>query len=206
MLHVVRSTSHSQTTILRDAARLHLPGDWWEADLTYGKGGFWKGLDEPRLKFDIDPQAPGVVAASSDALPLADDSLGSVVFDPPFLTYVRAGRNGNGSMIMARQFAGYWRYDELEEHYKNSLTEISRVLRKDGVLIFKCQDIVHNHRLHPTHSFVIEWARARGLRLLDLYVLTANHRLPAPNRRGTQKHARIHHSYFLLFRRAGTDG
>lgn len=42
-----------------------------------------------------------------------------------------------------------------------------------------------------------------GFRLLDLFVLSAKHRLPSPNRVGIQKHARIFHSYFLVLERIG---
>ena len=38
---------------------------------------------------------------------LDDSTLNSIVFDPPFLTYVRAARKGNGSMIMSNRFSGY---------------------------------------------------------------------------------------------------
>lgn len=200
---VVRSLSMEQEEILLGILTLSgLPH--FDADVTYGNGSFYKGaVPEPLHKFDIDPQSPGVQEATSIALPLDDGSLRSIVFDPPFLTYVRQGRGGNGSMIMAKRFAGYWRYDELEAHYRATLKEAGRVLANDGILVMKCQDIVHNHRLHPTHAWAIDWAADAGLRLKDLYVLGANHRLPSPNRAGTQKHARIFHSYFLVFTRKG---
>jgi tRNA G10 N-methylase Trm11 len=123
------------------------------------------------------------------------------MFDPPFLTYVRQDREGNGKMIMARRFSGYWKYEELEEHYESTIKEASRVLKKDGVLVVKCQDIVHNHKLEPTHAYVMLWAHTYGLRVLDLFVLTAKHRLPAPNRAGKQKHARVFHSYFVVLKK-----
>lgn len=195
---VVRSVYDSQTDILRGIMALHCP-EGFDADLTYGNGGFWKDIPAPRFKFDKQSLASEVVEACSTDVPLADNAVGSVVFDPPFLTYVRGGRDGNGSMIMAKRFAGYWRYDELEDHYRRTLTEAKRILRPKGVLVFKCQDIVHNHRLHCTHANVIGWAETAGLRLLDLFVLPAKHRMPSPNRAGKQKHARIFHSYFLVF-------
>jgi hypothetical protein len=34
-----------------------------------------------------------------------------------------------------------------------------------------------------------------------MFILAANHRMPSPNRAGAQKHARIFHSYFLVFKR-----
>ena len=191
---VYKSVYLDQDDILRAIVALHCP-DGFDADISYGNGAFYSAMRAPALKFDIDPQATGVVQASSDCLPLDDSSINSVVFDPPFLTYVRAGREGNGKMIMARRFAGYWTYKELEKHYRATLKECARVLKKKGVLVFKCQDIIHNHKMHCTHANVIKWAAEHGLSLLDL---PAARRLPAPNRKGKQKHARIFHSYFLV--------
>lgn len=199
---VVRSVYFDQTEILRGIMRLHCP-DGFDCDMTYGAGSFWKQLPQPRLKFDISPQVPGVQKACSTMLPVKPASLSSVVFDPPFLTYVRAGRSGNGKMIMAKQFSGYWRYDELEDHYRHTISEAWRVLRPGGVMVFKCQDIIHNHKMHCTHANVIQMAEIEGFRLMDLFILPAKHRLPSPNRAGTQKHARIFHSYFLVFEKKG---
>ena len=194
---VVKSVYTDQTELLQNLMALHCP-QGFDCDVTYGNGSFYRNIPTPALKFDIDPQVAGVVQACSTALPVADNVLNSVVFDPPFLTYVRAGREGNGKMIMSRRFAGYWRYDELAKHYRDTLAEIRRVLKRKGVLVFKCQDIVHNHKLHSTHTNVIQWGAENGFRLRDMFILTASHRLPSPNRVGTQKHARIYHSYFLV--------
>lgn len=197
MSDVVKSTSYDQTEILRGIARLHCP-EGFECDITYGNGQFYKDLPQPAYRFDIDPQVEGVVAASSHALPLPSSKLANVVFDPPFLTYVRAGREGNGRMIMSKRFSGYWTYDELSDHYRTTIHEAHRILKRGGIFVFKCQDIVHNHRLHCTHANVIMWAQDAGFRLRDLFILNAQRRMPSPNRTGKQRHARIHHSYFLV--------
>ena len=193
---IIKSVYENQTDILRAIQALHCP-EGFECDVTYGNGQFWREIKTPELRFDIDPQSSDVIQASSDALPLKDCSLNNLVFDPPFLTYVRAGREGNGSMVMAKRFAGYWRYDELETHYQSTISEAARVLRKQGVMVIKCQDIIHNHKMHCTHANILVWA-ASNFRLKDLFVLVAKHRLPSPNRKGVQKHARIFHSYFLV--------
>lgn len=190
----------TQSEILDAIQALHCP-DGFECDVTYGNGSFYKGRSKPQHRFDIDPQCADVIQADSRQLPLDRSSVGSIVFDPPFLTYVRAGRTGNGAMAMGRRFGGYWRYEELEDHYQETISEAWRVLRRGGVLVVKCQDIIHNHRLQATHVKTIQWAELEGFRLLDLFVLPASHRMPSPNRRGTQKHARIFHSHFLVFRK-----
>lgn len=194
----IRSVSDSQDEILQWIKDLHCPSGF-ECDVTYGHGKFWKTLPPPPLRFDVEPQSASVVAADSRMLPLRNDSLGSLVFDPPFLTYVRNGRgHKNGAVAMTARFGGYYTYAELEDHYHESISEAARVLRATGKLIVKCQDIVHNHALHPTHQRVMEWAALEGFRLLDLFVLVAKSRMPGPQA-GTQRHARIWHSYFLVF-------
>lgn len=199
---VIKSAHDDQEIMLADIAKLHC-GGVFDADITYGNGCFYKSgvAPEPLIKFDIDPQSDAVACADSTSIPIADGTLNSVVFDPPFLTYVRAGRSGNGNMAMAKRYSGYWRYDELEDHYLKTINETSRVLKKGGVMVFKCQDIIHNHKMHATHMMIVDHAKAAGMRLLDLFVLVAKRRMPSPNRKGTQRHSRIFHSYFLVLKK-----
>jgi tRNA G10 N-methylase Trm11 len=200
---MIRSCEYDQSEILKGIMQL-CGIECFGADITYGNGAFYKNIPQPVLKFDIDPQVEGVIEASSVDLPVDSASLRSLVFDPPFMTYVRAGRSGNGNMIMAKRFGGYWRYDELEDHYRSTLEECGRVLSKKGIMVFKCQDIVHNHKLHPTHIFVTEWMRD-WFRLKDLFILAAKSRMPIPQKEGerkkVQKHSRIHHSYCMVLER-----
>jgi len=195
---MIKSVYENQSDILK--AILNLNGlEAFDADISYGNGKFYVDVPKPEYRFDVDPNLPEVTVASSTALPLPDNSVSSLVFDPPFLTYVKAARDHNS--IMAKRFGGYWSYSELEDHYKTTLAEARRVLTKKGIMVFKCQDIIHNHKMHSTHINIVNWAE--GLfRLKDMFVLPAKHRMPMPEKQGeakrTQKHARIHHSYFLV--------
>jgi hypothetical protein len=54
--------------------------------------------------------------------------------------------------------------------------------------------------MHSTHYNVIGWAENEGFRLADLFILVATHRMPSPQK-GTQKHSRIFHSYFLVLQK-----
>lgn len=199
---VYRSFHEDQQHILDAIETLHCP-EGFHCDVTYGNGSFWKGRKQPEYCFDIQPLADHVQQSDSRLLPLKPETLNNLVFDPPFLTYVRQNREGNGNMIMAKRFAGYWRYEELEDHYQETISEAWRVLKPAGKLVFKCQDIIHNHKMHCTHYRVIMMAEMEGFRLVDMFVLPAKHRLPSPNRKGTQKHARIFHSYFMVFEKSG---
>ena len=135
---MIRSVYYEQDDILKSIMTL-CEIEHFDADVTYGNGKFYDSIQPPLFKFDISPQVEDVTECSSDNLPLLDGQINSLVFDPPFLTYVRAAREGNGNMIMAKRFGGYWRYDELEDHYKKTLIEANRVLGKRGIMVFKCQ-------------------------------------------------------------------
>jgi len=194
----IKSVSDSQDYILQSI--LDLNGlSRFDADITYGNGSFYKSIPKPDAKLDIDPQTRNVIRADSKAIPFETGCLRSIVYDPPFLTYVKQGREHDS--IMAKRFGGYWRYDELAVDYQATLKEVARVLGPGGILVFKCQDIIHNHKMHPTHLNVVRWAESL-FRLKDLFILYKNHRMPMPSKDGeakrVQQHARIHHSYFLV--------
>lgn len=191
---VVKSVSGDQSQILKWILKLNNL-ESFEADCTYGNGGFYKDIPEPFLKFDYTPLSRLVRKACATNLPLSPESLRSLVFDPPFLTYIKSGREHNS--IMAKRFSGFWSYNDLSLFYIESIKEAARVLKPRGIYVVKCQDIIHNHKMHCTHANVIDWASPM-FRLKDLFILTAQHRIPVGGNR-TQQHARIYHSYFLVF-------
>lgn len=199
---MIKSVSYSQSEIIKNILKLHCP-EGIQCDITYGNGSFYKDIEPPSLKSDLDPQSNGVLKCCSTNLPYENNSIKSIMFDPPFLTYIKAGREHNS--LMAKRFGGYWRYEELEDHYSKTAREASRVLEVGGVLVVKCQDVIHNHKMHCTHAKMIGWCESASFRILDLFVLPAKNRLPLPEKQGerkrSQKHARIYHSYFLVFKK-----
>lgn len=199
---VVKSLYCDQFKILEGIMQLHVEENTFDVDLTYGNGGFYKkNLSIPKHRFDIDPALPNITkVCSSDDTGLDEQSVNSVVFDPPFLTYIRKQRVGNSSMVMAKRFSGYWHLDELKKHYKSTLKEAARILKHKGIMVIKCQDIVHNHKLFSTHVEILKWAES-NFRIKDLFIQAATHRMPAPNRKGQQKHARVFHSFWLVLQR-----
>ena len=197
---MIKSVSESQEEILNSIKALYFNGKEYECDITYGNGAFWKHIKAPKMKYDITPLKPGVIKADSTNLPISNGVLNNVVYDPPFITYVKAGRLHNS--IMSKRFGGYYSYDDLQKNYTETLVEVNRVLKRKGLLVFKCQDLIHNHKMHSTHVNIICWADYFGFNLVDLFILMAKHRMPVLTKMNsnnwTQKHARIFHSYFLV--------
>lgn len=195
MKEIIKSVSYSQEEILNWIIQLYCP-DGFDLDPTYSKGIFYKNIPEPRLKFDLNPQVEGVQQANCTNLPLETRSLKSIIFDPPFVGGSR--KSGKPGIIKTR--FGYYPNIQtaLWGMYRKALQEFYRILRFDGILVFKCQDTIDSSKQYLSHVEIINVAVRLGFYPKDLFVLLAKQRLMSPNMR-KQQHARKFHSYFLVF-------
>ena len=191
---MIKSTSYDQQEIIKSIISLHCP-EGIECDPTYSKGLFYKNWDSPpRLKFDLFPKTDDTQKASAEALPLDAGSVGSLMFDPPFIVGHTKDRPTG---IMGERFHGFRYIQDLWEWYSLCIKEHARVLKKKGVYIFKCQDTVSSGKQHLTHVHVVNEMQARGFYVKDLFVLLAKSRIVGHNH-AKQKHARKFHSYFIV--------
>ncbi len=195
---IVTTVVTSDQEAIKNIQRLNLRGAQFDLDPTYSKGVFWKGLQGPRLKFDLYPQVSGVEQADACKLPLDDWSVDSIMFDPPFIAKNTTTRTPNGKIEM--RFGGYDTVDLLWEFYWDALIEFRRLLRPQGFLVFKCQDVVSGGKQHWSHCEVWGMARDIGYTAKDLYIKVNRNILISPNM-AHQQHARRTHSYFWVFQR-----
>lgn len=191
----IKSISFSQDEILRSIHTLYVPGGF-EVDATYGYGGFYNTLPRPEHCFDIDPKKPEAVKADSRALPLLSSSVKSVMFDPPFVV---TNHVESDEYLMGKKYGGYRSITQLREHYNSSLVEFARILKPNGICVFKCQDFVHGRCNYFIHDEVLSLARAAGFKAVDLFILFARNRFKGGLKK--QNHARKFHSYFWVFRK-----
>ncbi len=191
---MIKSVSDNQHQIIKDILALYCP-DGIDLDPTYSKGNFYKQIEKPRLKSDLFPQADDVVKSDAASLWLENDSIQTIMFDPPF---VAGHTKENPTGIIGERFHGFRYVSDLWEWYDKCLLEFHRVLKKNGVLIFKCQDTVSSGKQHLSHIHIINKAEELGFYSKDLFILTAKNRIIGHNHQ-VQKHARKFHSYFLVF-------
>ena len=172
------------------------------ADVTYGKGVFWRNVPEDTYRLLPTDIQDGVDCRD---LPYGDGEIDCVVLDPPYM------HSPGGTAHMA--------HSAFERHYRNNGTgngtdrkyheavlalyedagvEAHRVLRENGVLIVKCQDEVCSNRQKFTHIEIMRAYERIGFVAEDLFVVMRQNR-PGVSRTARQVHARKNHSYFLVF-------
>lgn len=201
---VVTSVSYDQSEIIRNILSLHVPAHRIDVDPTYSKGNFYNktGIEPPRYKFDICPQTNDVECADCRSLPLQRGSVDCVMFDPPFLaTSGKSLHSKSDSNIIVQRFGCYSNEKELHRFYIDSMRELYRVLRDDGILIFKCQDKISSGKQYMSHVFIMNEAVKMGFYPKDLFILLAKARIIADWQRQNQKNARKYHSYFWVFQK-----
>ncbi len=175
------------------------------ADVTFGKGVFWRNVPPSRYKVLATDMQTGV---DSRRLPYNDGSIDAVVFDPPYM-HTPGGTAHSGH----QNFEGYYQnnkagsddgkkyHEAVLDLYFRSAREALRVLRPEGWYIVKCQDEVCANQQRLTHVEIINELCAIGFICEDLFVVMRNGK-PGVSRVLTQAHARKNHSYFLVFRKS----
>jgi hypothetical protein len=187
--------------------RLHVPAGSQVADVTYGKGVFWKNIPSDEYKL-----LPSDVKTGVDCrhLPYEDGELDCVVLDPPYMEGLFRSDNsfaGNGTHTSFRDhysngdrpsaLANKW-HDAVLELYVRAAIEARRVLKRTGVLIVKCQDEVSAGIQRMTHIEIILNLMRLGFYAKDIFVILRRNK-PGVTRMIKQLHARKNHSYFLVF-------
>jgi hypothetical protein len=197
---IISSINYDEQEIIRDILYLHADGRRIDCDPTYSIGNFYKdGMLLPKYRFDKTPQVHGVIKAESFDLPIEDECCLTIMFDPPFVIGgVDHDGIKDGSNIISRRFTNFQSFNELKSMYYESLKEFYRVLQTNGIVIFKCQDVVASSKQHFSHCWVMNKAVEIGFYPKDLFILLAKQRL-TDNRE--QQHARKYHSYFWVFQK-----
>lgn len=205
---------------------LHVPQGSKVADVTFGKGVFWKKVPPGQyevLASDISAKGNDGVLSFMEVqdgidlrdLPYEDESIDCVVLDPPYMEGLYrdyeshlAGSGthatfrhhySNGKTTPWKQGSPKW-HDAVTDLYIRGGIEAYRVLRQNGILIVKCQDEVSANKQRLTHVEIITAYESIGLHAKDLFVVVRTNKAGV-SRLKKQEHARKNHSYFLVFQK-----
>jgi len=174
------------------------------ADVTYGKGVFWRDVPDGAYTLLASDLKDGIDCRE---LPYEDESVGCVVFDPPYMH-----TPGGTAHVNHQNYEGYYRnnavgtgptggrkyHEAVLDLYFTAAREAHRVLERNGVYIVKCADEVCANRQRLTHIEIINDLEANGFVAEDLFVLVQTGK-PGVSRVLRQTHARKNHSYFIVF-------
>ena len=193
--------------------RLHVPRGATVADVTYGKGVFWKNI--PKDEYRV---LPSDIKTGVDCrqLPYGNGAIDCVVLDPPYMEGLYRDDDslaGAGTHSSFREhysngdrpekLTNKW-HDAVLELYVRSAIEAKRVLKPRGILIVKCQDEVSAGIQRMSHVEIIMNLARLGYYARDVFVLVRRNR-PGVTRVLKQLHARKNHSYFLVFELGATQ-
>lgn len=201
-MEIIKSISYNQTEIINNILTLHVPNHIIDCDPTYSKGNFYNNTNiiAPKYKYDLYPQTNNCIKADCRHLPLENNSLSCIMFDPPFLaTTGKSLKQNNNNNIINKRFGVYANEKELHQFYVDSLIEFYRILKTNGILIFKCQDKISSGKQYMTHCFIMNKAVDIGYYPKDLFILLSKNRLVANWQASNQKNSRKFHSYFWVF-------
>jgi hypothetical protein len=196
---VYTSIRGNNADLIRQVVDLYIPANAEVADVTYGKGVFWRKVDtgafQRFLPSDLLSDCPEQ-RLNFRALPYAAETLDVVVFDPPYV-------HNPGRLVVEDDYKnsetthGLY-HDDILELYRAGMEEAKRVLRVDGMLWVKCKDEIESHAQRWSHIEIYEIARELGFYAKDLFILT---QLNTPLIQHKQQHARKNHSYLWIFKR-----
>jgi len=202
---VFSATQGTNDELFPDILALYVSPSSVVADITFGKGVFWRRVPRGRYKVLATDLKTGV---DSRCLPYENNSLDCIVFDPPYM-HTPGGTAHVGHQNYENYYANNTppngsdkKYHEavLDLYYKTAL-EANRVLRPGGIFIVKCGDEVCANQQRLTHVELINEFSTYGFIVEDLFVVLRNNR-PGVSRILRQVHARKNHSYFLVFQKA----
>jgi len=125
------------------------------------------------------------------------------MFDPPFLaTKGKSLNTDDNNNSINKRFGVYPTETKLHSFYITAMREFYRILKENGVLIFKCQDKISSSKQYMSHCFIYNEAIKIGYYPKDLFVLLAKNRIVANWQLKNQKNARKFHSYFWVLEKS----
>lgn len=174
------------------------------ADVTYGRGVFWKKLKKSHYHCYWSDKVthefyPGVKNIDFRNLPYENDCMDVVIFDPP---YHHTGNNKRQSEKDYRnaETTPNHTHAMIFDLYKVGMMEAVRVLKPGGLLLVKCADEIESGKQRRLHIEVFQYAIA-DLNLLDQDLFQLTQLRPPRRWHKTQHHAHNNLSYLWVFQK-----
>lgn len=210
--NVIKNISFDQSEILYNIMQLYNNGEPFDCDMTASELKFYNGkgqkypVPEPKILFDVFPLQDKIKKiVPFQPLPLEDNSIGSIVFDPPFIVSPKTApsvkENKKGSNMIFNRFFAFYPVSELYYNYYFWIKECYRVLKPDGILIGKFGSSISGGYSHWSEEWAFMAGMNTGFYIIDKFILEAKARLISSSKIKKQKHARKYTSVFYVFQK-----
>ena len=215
---VIKNINTDQHRILADIMHLYNNDEGFELDPTFSKGNYYgdfKWINEngekesytipqPKYKMDVYPLAEDVQKLEiMGNFPLEDETVKSVNIDLPFVISVgpSMGNGNKKSNITSNRFSAFYPVSNLIETYYHFLKEAYRVLKEDGILVWKCQRTITGGKTLNSPEMSWLFAESLGFDCVDAFYLEGKTRLISGKVKH-QEHSRSYVSVFYVFKKS----
>lgn len=181
--------------LLLEVSNLYATPKMKIADLTFGKGVFWR-------------KTPHLNVVGSDIItvperpydfrntPYEDGTFDVVVLDPPYIH--SPGNHPADSRYQNAATTKGFLHADIRKLYVDGMIEAKRIVKPTGQVWVKCKDQVQSSIQRWAHVEMLEDAQSLGMYGRDLFILVPTSRM-STNRWENQYHARKVHSYLWVF-------
>ena len=215
---VIKNINTDQHRILADIMHLYNNDEGFELDPTFSKGNYYGDFNwinengekeiytipQPKYKMDVYPLAEDVQKLEiMGDFPLEDESVKSVNIDLPFVISVgpSMGNGNKKSNITSNRFSAFYPVSNLVETYYHFLKEAYRVLKEDGILVWKCQRTITGGKTLNSPEMSWLFAESLGFDCVDAFYLEGKTRLISGKVKH-QEHSRSYVSIFYVFKKS----
>jgi hypothetical protein len=201
---VLTSYHSNNDHLMAEVARLFFrPGDRI-ADVTFGRGRFWRKVDLGQYDFHPSdlltvPEHP----YDFRYLPYRSGEFDVHLLDPPYI-HQRRGQARlpiYGADYKNAETTRRFSYAAIIQLFRDGMGEGHRILRQGGLMLVKCQDQIDEAgRQRMAHIEVHDIAvKELGMEVEELFILTQKSQLLQFGR--SPRHARKNHSYLWALRK-----
>lgn len=208
---VIKNISTDQSEILKWIMDLYTKGKPFECDITASELKFYgdrKGnkysIPIPKILMDVYPINDNIIKITPfRPLPLEDNSVSSIICDLPFVCSPKKCKSmmeeKEGGNLISRRFSSWYPMQEGYENIYWWMNECKRVLKDDGIIVWKMQSSISGGLRHNLSEFSMLCASDCGLYLNDQFILQAKARLISAGKIKKQMHSRNYTSTFWVF-------
>jgi hypothetical protein len=190
-------TRGTNADLIAEVAKLYARPHHRIADLTYGKGVFWRqcpGLDVTGSDLITVPERP----YDFRCLPYGDATFDIAVLDPPYIH--SPGQHQTDARYQNAATTAGMDHEAIMQLYRDGMKEAKRIVRLGGQVWVKSKDQVQSGIQRWDHVRIYLMAQELGLYGKDLFLLDPTSKT-SDARWDVQHHARKRHSYLWVFER-----